>query len=385
MTHNKTIYGVISLIIVLTFGLTSYLNNGEVKAEECSNPNLTEKQQCWITTIDKTLSRNKIESGFDLVEKWYGDSDFRSDCHAFTHKIGEAAYKIYSQNKALGLNSKTSYCGYGFFHGFIETLLAATNNPEEAQKFCESASKQLINETRKTSIACYHGIGHGAVDGSDPRAWGNPAKIIAPGIALCEMISNEDAKIGLCGTGVFNSLAIAYNEGKYGLKNDRNDPYAICKTQDKPYFEDACYEEMNTTAMASVNGDFAKAVKFTEKIASDHLAAVAIRNLSPVAVGIASITRNYGKEIDVCQSLQKRLIKDCILGMAMGALEVGTPGMEYVDALSICRHKALSVENSTTCFSALVSSSEMLYSKEVFKKICDMITFSEHQTCNNKQ
>eukprot|EP00923_Selenidium_pygospionis_P025169 GHVN01044337.1.p4 GENE.GHVN01044337.1~~GHVN01044337.1.p4 ORF type:complete len:101 (+),score=5.81 GHVN01044337.1:571-873(+) len=83
-------------------------------------------------------------------------------------------------------------CGYGFYHGFMETLLLTSGDVEEARAFCRYADEQLRGQASAASTACYHGTGHGAVDGGDTRAWGDVDAIMEPGFALCDQVAETE-------------------------------------------------------------------------------------------------------------------------------------------------------------------------------------------------
>lgn len=336
------------------------------------------KIQCWEETMNDILGKKGLGVALDFAAALYDqEPEFARDCHSYMHTLGGEAYKEFSRSGNFMVTPKTSYCGYGFYHGFMEALIQDGQSPTEAVKFCSYVDKQLAGYTSKGSIACYHGIGHGAVDGSDPRAWGNAEEIIKPGLELCRKISEDEEIRYLCATGVFNSLAIALNFGNYGLKANMSDPYYSCHDKSEPPFRRACYQEMNTHALHMSGNDFSKAAVFIGKIKEPKYAEFAVEQLAGAAV--ATNFDSYDKLIKVCRSLSQKNI--CFSGLVGGILEHGKPNSEYNEAINFCNTIELSKDEKNICFSYLISSVGMLYPPEQVKEVCAMIGSEYARLC----
>lgn len=334
--------------------------------------------QCWEKSITTALDEKGVEAALDVLADLYNaQPSFPRSCHIFVHLIGEKAYELFAQQKPMDLTEKTFYCGYGFYHGFAETLFATSGNPEEAREFCEYADRQQ----RGGTVGCYHGIGHGAVDGGDPRAWGDSQSIITPALELCEIVADTQLRIERCASGVFNSLAIAYNNSLYGLSLNREDPFWICGEQSKHSFKKACYQEMNTVVIGIVPGDFSDVAKYVEKIGDDRYARFAIESLSSYDVYYRSKDIDHDKNIRACRNLQERLRPPCIKGYVMGLLEHGKPEFEYTRGLEFCQSALLTKEERQLCFKQLTIQSQGLYPPEKVEKICEMADEKYRKYC----
>ena len=126
--------------------------------------------QCWKDRIDQASDERGLDAAFAVLAEAYAqDPSFASNCHGFTHSLGQEAYQRFKNNELATISPKTSYCGYGFYHGFMEGLLHDGKNVAEARQFCIHINQQL---NHKTSVwtPCLHGIGHGVTDASDPTS-----------------------------------------------------------------------------------------------------------------------------------------------------------------------------------------------------------------------
>jgi len=75
---------------------------------------------CWEDFIVTTLRKEGVDAALDAIGKLYAnDPKFSESCHAYSHLIGREAYWLFLRGKSIDLSSKTSFCGYGFFHGFM--------------------------------------------------------------------------------------------------------------------------------------------------------------------------------------------------------------------------------------------------------------------------
>lgn len=381
MNKSKYNFAVI-LLVTLLFGLLLYYFNDNRSDLNTKCINEEKKYGCWRDSLLSTLSDRGLSDSYDLLANFYNtDPEFVSECHGFTHEMGEQAYNIYKYNKKIDLTPKTSYCGYGFYHGFMEALLQTNGNIKEAEDFCSYADKQLLQFNKKTNVACYHGIGHGAVDGSGETVWENSQEFISSALKICKAVSSSSEQIYQCGTGVFNSLAIALNSDSFNL-NFSGNPYLICKNQEKN-FKRACYEQMNTRVASISTLDLAKGVKLVSEIPERAYAVYAMEQLAPATIsGRVGKNSDFSYEIGVCKSLLNHLSKPCIEGLVGGILEFGKPDFEYVEAMGLCS-KVGENEYKDHCMKYVISSLRILYSDEKITEICSNLEGRYSAYCSN--
>lgn len=379
MSLLKTSIVVIFLSLVLIVA-TKYLDSKNI-TYSCDSLKDKSQYDCWRISLLDTLNRKNLSSAFDLLAHYYDtENGFSAECHGFTHELGQASYSIYKKTGKIDLTPKTSYCGYGFYHGFMEFLLQQEGSISNAEKFCNYADTQLSLYNQKTNIACYHGIGHGAVDGSGKIKWNSPEEFISSALKICKTISDSDKHIYECGTGVFNSLAIVMNSGNFDL-NFNGNPYDICAKQEV-IFQRSCYEQMNSRVATLAQGDLSKGVKFILNIKDKQNAKYAIDQLAPAIIS-ARVGHNnsYDYEVKVCKTLSDYLRKPCIEGLSGGILEFGEPGLEYKEAINLCQSNLLDKTDKKYCYDYVIASIKMLYPKEKSVSICSTIDPEYNTSC----
>jgi len=363
------------LIAVFTLFLSFYKNyqpkNETVQAfsaSACRNLTGIYKEHCWSDLFDVVLKEQGLEAGFDLLGTLYSqDPAFAANCHQYAHKLGEKAYSLFGENKEIAASAKASYCGYGFYHAFMEKLLVSGKPITVAKKFCYSVGQNLASSNKLAPLACFHGIGHGLLeDIPNPVIVGNDKTTIAKPLTLCNEISSVEEEVSRCASGVFNVLAIYYANPKTGLKINSVDPYAICRTVSRESMATACYDQMNTIIM-SITNDFLKAATFAENVSEDQFAQAAVHGLSSVFAKSLT-TSEMARD---CQSIQSRLVNSCLEGFALGLVEIGKPGAEHTEAIKLCGEVSLTQEARDYCFAKVIWSISVSYPQEEASKICN--------------
>ena len=335
---------------------------------------------CWQEELTATLEKSGIDATFDRVARLYDtDSNFSLYCHSVTHNIGIAAYPYFLEDKDSVLTPKASACGNGFYHGFMEALLSANLDPEEASEFCAYIDEKLTAQAPDAALQCYHGIGHGAMDmaiiyGSSVD---NEKALIGPALKLCEGAADTKAQLYRCASGVFNGIANFYVTGEYGLSINKEDPLWLCHDQPQVY-KRSCYGNMNSAIYWYSGNNFSEAMHYVEGIEDRDEAISAIKYLS----GLASIYegQNTADIIDNCRLIQEHLRLPCIEGFVQGFLEHGTPGREYKDALDFCRSDLLSQEEKDACFRYALNLGGW-YPREKVEEICETVEEEYKKLC----
>jgi plastocyanin len=139
--------------------ITVLAKDGEAVAVDCENGQ--NSQKCWETSILQALEEGGVDKAFDVFTALYdSNQEFAKSCHSFVHLIGERSYDQFVNHEEFKLSPKTQFCGYGFFHGFMETLLIQSGDIELSREFCKHVDATLSEDTPSAWKACYHGIGH---------------------------------------------------------------------------------------------------------------------------------------------------------------------------------------------------------------------------------
>ena len=353
---------------------------GSVAKLNCSEE---KNVQCWESLILNTLKVDGIEAAFQvLINLSETEPLFTKDCHGYAHLIGEEAYNLYVANENFELTPATALCGYGFYHGFMETMLLTTGDIQEARDFCEMADQKLAGQASAAATACYHGTGHGAVDGSDPTAWGDVEAMMEPGFTLCTALAQTDLQLYLCNTGVFNATEVISHDPKYKIEYIHEDPFAVCNAQSLDRRE-ACYSNMIPLLITKFSNDVDAMLEYTnERMIDNEKPAIDGHTINElVTIGIMfEFMRLYGTDPDYAQNgieLCRRQNEDdhlaCVEGLSGGHIKYGPPGKGYIKNIEFCKLELLTEEERDSCYKYLLSRLSSNYSLEKTQEICQMI------------
>lgn len=352
--------------------------------ERCSN--LKEENQqyaCWADYLE-IVSRNQgVPDAFRLMATLYvNEPGARKSCHALTHRIGGAAYRKFATSGDITVTPETAFCNFGFYHGFMEALAADGQDIARARAFCA----RVDTEPRGTPDAgpqCFHGIGHGMVNGHEPKLWGNDAAMVNRALHLCEAVADTADRRYRCATGVFNGLAIFYVRGEYGLSMadiHSDDPLRICREQ-APAYRQACYGNMKIVFSRLTGRDFPKMLTIAERIPDEQDAAATVWYLAGFNIERKLDRTDYGDDIRACRSLREPLRLPCIQGLATGFLWYGFPGHEYEGALHFCGAERLSHDERQACFDKISSLLPIFYPRPRVTEICKTIPAPYRAQC----
>jgi hypothetical protein len=359
---------------------------GNLPDDRCDEDNKT--AYCFERIIKTTLSKGGIDQALEKIAELYqSEPQFRAQCHSYAHILGESAYEAYEKGELDTLSGKVTYCGYGFFHGFMEKMLQITGDIKGAQGFCHKMGELLMKETSDAEGACYHGIGHGMVDGGDPTAWGDPIKMTAPAIKLCEAIApvmEYEGKRFRCITGIYNSIEILSQSAQYKLKAFARDPFAYCETQPVAY-QEGCYTNMLPAlkrVYPTVEEQLREIMKLPEGSIEEPIRAKVLSNLiTEYASDILDSTDFTQSGVNLCRSLREDVRIACINGLSLGLMKYGEPGKEYVRAFAFCSSEKLEDDERDTCYRQIIPRLRIWYSFEKIASICKAIPKQYSNLC----
>ena len=359
---------------------------------DCKNdPN---KSQCWQKLMNTTLDSKGLNAAFELLANLYStESTFAQDCHSYTHELGISAYYKYHKEKAIDLSAKSYFCGYGFYHGFMETLLHTGGTIQEARDFCAYVGKTLAEKTSDAEGACYHGIGHGTVDGGDPTAWGDPQRMIDPGLKMCEIVSDTLPNLYRCVTGVYNATEILSADPKYKISMMQDNPFRICESQKEDYKE-PCYTNMLPILERQLSEDFALIEKKIEKIHNKDNETAKMLGLQTKQMVTLSLFYDYvranfqkpdyniNKGLEICRSISFDVHLACVEGLAGSFMKYGEPGSEYIKGLAFCGSSILNNGEKEVCYRHILNRLRIWYTSEKAKNICDQVDSKYRNYCS---
>lgn len=390
-TFFKTHRFALALLVVGIGGIASYAafvqGSSERIVRMCGETE--NKPLCYATHIERLLNTEGIPAAFDALAIAYEhDPEFAGTCHALTHELGDAAYQDFNKTGETELTSKASYCGYGFYHGFLDALMIDTNDVAGARSFCSYVGQNVPHPPAPEFAegSCYHGIGHGITDGTDTALWGDAVAIAKPGLVLCEQVANGNRAWQLrCSSGVFNAIGNMYLDPKYKLDSDP-DPYALCRDGGfSRADQESCYSQMNTQAAELAHGDLEAILAYTSTIRDTSLRAIALREAVAYYVQILKREQKNVSDADMtsCVLSSATLSDTCIRGIVGGIYEFGAPGQQHTEALRACAAGTLSDEQRATCFFEVFTLARYYFAGDVAAQVCNDTPVAYRTTCSS--
>jgi hypothetical protein len=344
------------------------------------------RPQCWEADLQTELKRNGLDAAFSLFEKLYAESDdFKENCHDVMHVLGKAAYHDYRARGDVQSRESTRFCGYGFYHGFTETMLfeEGLNNLEPAHRYCTALhfSDTFPNKTAawNASQACYHGIGHALFDSLDSSTWGDPKKMVAVVAPQCESLSANVERRVACMSGVFNSLANAMTASNYNLTFNQSDPLRVCREQ-RPEYHIKCYIEVGVGFLnhnkipTPESYVFLRTIPNLQARLATERAYIDNEVRQPQRQSTPQSLRSW------CESLHDKQERyTCINGLVFGMAFQGKPGEEHLAAFSFCREFA--GDNRRYCLSRARDTLNLLMQPPDIHAFCLQLAQDEQPIC----
>lgn len=366
-------------------GVIAVAGPGEIQSFRNSQCDVNSSSaDCLAPLLEGTFRSYGMDAAFGLlVSLLEARTSFAATCHGLAHELGESAYALYAKNEPFQLSQRTSLCGYGFYHGFMEALLYDSGDMAQARDFCAYVGEQLRDESRAAEYSCYHGIGHGVVDETEYHG-GSVDSFIQGGLAVCERVGDTEFRKNLCASGVFNSLAIAYRNNASGFSADPGDPYAICREQEQPYFRAPCYMEMNTYVLHLGGGDLKDAAVHIFRISDKEYARFAVEGLAGYAAATYQSPEGYSAVYDVCRAFPREIRSACIHGFVGGLLEFGSPRTFREGAGTFCTMLSSDPEDEKVCYESFAGFAWGQYNPQDFRAVCDLIREQYEDVCTSR-
>ncbi len=343
-------------------------------------------KQCWDNLILDTAQTKGVGYSMQMLTNLYSNPKFAKECHNFSHTIGGEAYIEFKKNNKIDISPAMNFCGFGFYHGFMEMLFAKGGNIQVARDLCNYMDKQTNSPEPYAYGACFHGIGHGVVDGSNKKDWGNAQALIDPGLKLCEQVAITDEEHYRCYSGAFNSISIAYTSRQYGLKVDPENPLKFCKEQKEKY-KLSCYADVAVIIMNETSHNLEKAIKLISPIVENEYAIMAMKNVAGLRARTFTTENNTTdslKEIvKICKSGEDRIVTACIRGFGAGLVEFGPPNKEHIRSFEFCGNSLLNEEEKGACYRDVFNILSGSKTREYLNRICGTLEEKYRNMCQN--
>ena len=379
---------IIAAMGIMFLWRSSTSNLDQAAQQRCRSMSVENEQyRCWAELLERKIWSEGLGNAFHLLTKLYvSEPNAPKLCHLLTHRIGEIAYQKFGKDGGAARMPEAAFCHFGFYHGFMEALVTNGGNAAEARAFCTVIESDLQGGIAPDAAPqCFHGIGHGMVNGHEPGLWGNARAMTSRALNLCEEVADTAARRYRCAAGVFNGLAIFYVRQEYGLSMagiDPEDPLRTCRGQ-KPEYRMPCYGNMQPVLTKLTGRNFSKIASIIERLPDDNDAASTIWYHAGFHMAQRLGEMNLHDDILVCRSLREPLRLPCIQGLATGFLWYGLPGQEYESAVRFCNTNELAGREQRACFTKIEELLPASYPPQRIAEICRAIPLQYRSTCKD--
>ncbi|MHB1086719.1 MAG: cupredoxin domain-containing protein, partial [Minisyncoccota bacterium] len=287
----------------------------------------TIQPECWEAEVLSLVREGGIASAFDSIRTWYRENpDFRRNCHDVMHVVGIAAYAEFTEEGLVTVRDEASYCGNGFYHGFVEKMLVeqGTGQYEDVSAYCA----ELKVTKPEAAGPCYHGIGHAVFDSIDGSLWGDDVAMVNFALNVCRATLPGEWERVRCGSGVFNALANAYSARTYGLAFLDNEPPSLCLKVPRVY-RDFCNMELGNGYIRDKQWEKTREMDYLRGIENQEVRAAIIVGYMDTEVKRTIDTINVEAFAKLCRSFSTAQdIRACVAGVHSGLRGVGEPELE---------------------------------------------------------
>lgn len=345
-------------------------NSGQLLADYKCEDSEEKSFTCFDEKIRHAVKAQGIDSAFALFTQLYELGNAPIGCHWTAHLIGEEAYRVFKEGEEFKVTKATSYCGYAFYHGFMELMLRDDPDIKTAMKLCDLVGQQLGSIGQDN---CFHGIGHGYTEEEpDKSEWGDPEAMLHPGLDVCEQLfGHTQNKWEICATGVYTVVASYMAAGKYGLQLDGDDPFAFCRTQPKRY-DRACYGEFAPKLDKITGWDVSKLGKFVVGIEDQEIKELVVKVAPAVMMQKDAEKDDLSNYVYGCRKLGQFHIP-CFRGIVWGLATHGKPEKEYIKIFSFCEQKILTENERLECYKETGEQFRRMYPSDKIASVCSQV------------
>jgi hypothetical protein len=332
------------------------------------------RAQCFAAQLTETLQNDGIEAAFNEYARLYQEyPSFRGlSCHDAGHILGAEAYRIYENSRQTIDRPETSYCGYGFYHGFIEAmgLEHGWGNYDEIRWYCNELKENGV--LNNAAGACYHGIGHAVFDSLPSATWSDETSMVRSAINTCEIAVSEPDERAQCADGVFNALAVAKSARQYGLSFDPSPSLSLCAIQ-QPEYRDGCYKEYGIGLIREHRMTRTEALSLVRaQKTTDTNGALLFGYIGDEAIrSIPNLDLNDFRK--TCMTFTGTHRASCIRGVLAGLNQAATPGSQYVTMFAFCAEFPAGKARLSCYTNAVDQSKNTASDKRAFAAACMLI------------
>lgn len=314
----------------------SCLDRGDASAEYI-------QAACWVTEFEQLVDEGGMNLVFETFNEYMNnDALFKRNCHDIMHFVGDIAYAEYRDHGTLIDRPETAYCGYGFYHGFIERMIAEHGSYEGSRAYCDALaeSDKFLNTTLAgdAASACRHGFGHAVFDSLDGTLYGDDLAMTDTSLNACEAIFPDDVAQAECATGVTNALSIAYTRNYYELSFPEEDPLQVCAGM-RELYQSGCYLDVGVFYVVNNDLSYDEAIAFFEKEVPGHAFPRVIKAFAADNVQWRTEYeyQDIKEEADRCFAFtDTHVVNECMYGIHLGIYKKNEPQTNQQESQKVC-------------------------------------------------
>lgn len=353
-------------------------------SEESTNQTKLEQIECLAQHLSATTQNQGLQPALDQLYTFYDQfPSIRPNCHDLAHVIGRELYYAYANEEDLSLPASAGVCGFGLYHGLMETLMTIEGDVLVARDFClqlRDGTQDVVLSDQQYS-SCFHGIGHGTFD-IFVVTEDLDAETINQGLALCDKVSETEWEKWQCVSGVYNSLRISIKVYQEHRPLQNQDPLQICRTQPEEY-QPLCYGDLlNEYADYKGLGLSESWSFFSEKYGSDVSQETIDQVVNYLGARQARLYSRDGIETDTmvvteCRELGASSTQlDCVMGYLDGIFMAYFPDELPDRVLQVCVEQDLTKQERQECFQRLISFSAITGDQAWTDRSCALVASS---------
>ncbi len=331
--------------------------------------------ECLRAEVDTVIATKGVAAALDVVAK-ISNSNTSSglDCHGLMHTVGQAAFAHSLAGEYPSITDATAYCGYGFFHGYVEAAFLSGSSPGEATDIVRGFCSYVREHADVIlSDACFHGVGHGSLAFvlSDEGLWGKPLKATTKALDACKTIAPNETSYSRCASGVFMEFGEMVVKGQYTMSVDPARPFALCEALEQQNRLD-CYTQWYGIIKYLAKGDFSASLSYIDQIPD---AAIARESVITLVGADPDLSESHLlSRMRTCNTVTEWRRWPCFEGLVLAALLNAPAGTEYKIATKVCTRSEFPDQFVAPCYAFLVDRDTYAYRGTHMSEICSYMT-----------
>ena len=339
----------------------------------CKNRPDKEKRTCFELLLKNTLQNNP-QDGLELFKKLVEVES--NDCHQYAHDFGEYVAQNDHSGEKIKIGIESSYCGYGFWHGFTTQILRDFDL-QTAEQYCENTRNPDPVLLKNLKSNCYHGLGIGLIQDPPPvEFWGNAGPLIDSALESCDQLKDEWKRD--CYSGVFHPMADYMARSQYSFAFNEEEPFALCLEQ-KEHHRPECYYQIAAKLAHLVDYNLEEGFELIQKIPTElereYTFTLAMINFVNHQMSNEELVGMFKR----CQNLATS--DSCLAGILHTIFANGAVEKAQIRSFDICNSEDLGDNHRLACFKNSIKILRLYYNEQKVQEICAPLEVEYSNVC----